>query len=73
MRERMRTEHTAASNQAVDFDLKRDPGGIVDIEFGIALIAMKMISRFEEEFHRSKPLVRVEDNVWLQSFQMEQE
>ena len=40
MRERMRTEHTAASNQAVDFDLKRDPGGIVDIEFVVQYLVL---------------------------------
>jgi glutamate-ammonia-ligase adenylyltransferase len=40
MRDKMRAEHTASSNRRERFDLKRDPGGIVDIEFVVQYLVL---------------------------------
>ena len=40
MRDKMRAEHTASSNLRERFDLKRDPGGIVDIEFVVQYLVL---------------------------------
>ena len=40
MRDKMRAAHTAASNRRERFDLKRDPGGIVDIEFVVQYLVL---------------------------------
>ena len=40
MRDKMRAEHTASSNSRNHFDLKRDPGGIVDIEFVVQYLVL---------------------------------
>jgi len=40
MRDKMRSEHNASSNRHAHFDLKRDPGGIVDIEFVVQYLVL---------------------------------
>ena len=40
MRDKMRAEHTASSNSREHFDVKRDPGGIVDIEFVVQYLVL---------------------------------
>lgn len=40
MREKMRAEHRSSSNGRDHFDLKRDPGGIVDIEFVVQYLVL---------------------------------
>ena len=40
MREKMRAEHRSSSNSRDYFDLKRDPGGIVDIEFVVQYLVL---------------------------------
>jgi glutamate-ammonia-ligase adenylyltransferase len=40
MRDKMRSEHNASSNRRAHFDLKRDPGGIVDIEFVVQYLVL---------------------------------
>jgi [glutamine synthetase] adenylyltransferase / [glutamine synthetase]-adenylyl-L-tyrosine phosphorylase len=56
MRERMRAEHLAAAPGI--FDLRRDPGGIVDIEFLVQYLVLL-------ESHRHPSLVDWTDNVRL--------
>ena len=45
MRQKMRGEHVVASTQAAGFDLKRDPGGIVDIEFLVQYLVLANASK----------------------------
>lgn len=40
MRQKMRAEHTAGGRDLDCFDLKRDPGGIVDIEFVVQYLVL---------------------------------
>jgi glutamate-ammonia-ligase adenylyltransferase len=40
MRDKMRVEHTTSSKGRNHFDLKRDPGGIVDIEFVVQYLVL---------------------------------
>ena len=40
MREKMRAEHRSSSSSGDYFDLKRDPGGIVDIEFVVQYLVL---------------------------------
>jgi glutamate-ammonia-ligase adenylyltransferase len=56
MRERMRREHR--TREAGAFDLKQDPGGIVDIEFLVQYLALRYAHRYPE-------LVVWTDNVRL--------
>ena len=48
MRDKMRAEHTASSNSRERFDVKRDPGGIVDIEFVVQYLVLAHASEHVE-------------------------
>ena len=47
MREKMRAEHAAAPGKMAGFDLKRDPGGIVDIEFVVQYLVLAHASEHD--------------------------
>ncbi len=48
MRDKMRAEHKASSNGGDRFDLKRDPGGIVDIEFVVQYLVLAHANGYAE-------------------------
>lgn len=48
MRQKMRTEHSTPVRDRDYFDLKRDPGGIVDIEFVVQYLVLKHASEHAE-------------------------
>ena len=47
MREKMRAEQAAAPGKTAGFDLKRDPGGIVDIEFVVQYLVLAHASEHD--------------------------
>ena len=48
MRQKMRAEHRHQVRDRAHFDLKRDPGGIVDIEFVVQYLVLKHASEHAE-------------------------
>ncbi len=48
MRQKMRTEHSTMVRNREHFDLKRDPGGIVDIEFVVQYLVLKHAAEHAE-------------------------
>ena len=46
MREKMRAEHNVSGRTGDRFDLKRDPGGIVDIEFVVQYLVLASAHRY---------------------------
>ena len=48
MRQKMRAEHNTMVRNRAHFDLKRDPGGIVDIEFVVQYLVLKHAAEHAE-------------------------